>query len=100
MGYCQKQSNNKKNELELEYRNVKNEYNLAIETYANKQKNLTLAEKIERKNTIKFKEGISSSFELRQAQTQLYSSQQEYLQAIIDVINKKAELKNLLNIQK
>lgn len=89
----------KENELELEYRNVKNEYNLAIETYANKQKNLVLAEKIERKNTIKFKEGISSSFELRQAQTQLYSSQQEYLQSIIDVINKKAELKNLLNIQ-
>lgn len=90
----------KENELALNYRNVKNEYNLAIETYANKQKNLALAEKIERKNTIKFKEGISSSFELRQAQTQLYTSQQEYLQAIIDVINKKAELKNLLNIQK
>jgi outer membrane protein TolC len=89
----------KEDELELEYRNVKNEYNLAIETYDNKQKNLALAEKIERKNTIKFKEGISSSFELRQAQTQLYSSQQEYLQSIIDVINKRAELKNLLNVQ-
>ena len=73
---------------------------MAIETYANKQKNLALAEKIEHKNTIKYKEGIASSFDLRQAQTQLYSNQQEYLQAIIDVINKKAELKNLLNIQK
>ncbi len=87
----------KENELELEFQNVKNEYNLAIETYANKQKNLALAEKIERKNTIKYREGIASSFDLRQAQTQLYSNQQEYLQAIIDVINKKAELKNLLN---
>ena len=88
------------NELELKFKNAKNEYTLAIDTYNNKQKNLALAEKIEKKNTIKYKEGIASSFDLRQAQMQLYTSQQEYLQAIIDVINKKAALKNLLNIQK
>ncbi|GAA4972353.1 TolC family protein [Algibacter aquimarinus] len=87
------------NQLSLEFKNVKNEYQLAIDTYNNKQKNLALAEKIEKKNTIKFKEGVAGSFDLRQAQMQLYNSQQEYLQAIINVINKKAELKNLLNIQ-
>jgi outer membrane protein TolC len=87
-------------QLELDFKTVKNEYTLAIDTYDNKQKNLVLAEKIEYKNTIKYKEGLASSFDLRQAQTQLYTSQQEYLQAIIDVINKKAELKNVLNIQK
>lgn len=88
------------NQLQVDFKNAKNEYSLAIDTYANKQKNLTLAEKIERKNTIKYKEGIASSFDLRQAQVQLYTSQQEYLQAIIDVINKKAALTNLLNIEK
>ena len=90
----------KENQLELEFRNAKNEYTLAIDTYTNQKKNLALAEKIEYKNTVKYKEGLASSFDLRQAQTQLYSNQQNYLQAIIDVINKKAELKNLLNIQK
>ena len=89
----------KESQLKLDFKNAKNEYALAIDTYANKQKNLALAEKIEKKNTIKFKEGIAGSFDLRQAQIQLYSSQQEYLQAIIDVINKKAALKNLLNIK-
>jgi len=89
----------KENELSLQFKNAKNEYTLAIDTYTNKQKNLALAEKIEKKNTIKYKEGIASSFDLRQAQMQLYTSQQEYLQAIIDVINKKATLKNLLNIK-
>jgi outer membrane protein TolC len=89
----------KESQLKLDFKNAKNEYALAIDTYANKQKNLALAEKIEKKNTIKFKEGIAGSFDLRQAQIQLYSSQQEYLQAIIDVINKKAALKNLLNIE-
>ena len=88
------------NQLELEFKNAKNEYTLAIDTYANKQQSLALAEKIEKKNTIKYKEGIASSFDLRQAQVQLYTSQQEYLQAIIDVINKKAALINLLNIEK
>lgn len=87
------------NQLSIEFKNAKNDYQLAIDTYNNKQKNLALAEKIECKNTIKYKEGIASSFDLRQAQTQLYTSQQEYLQAIIDVINKKATLKNLLNIK-
>jgi len=87
------------NQLAIEFKNAKNEYQLAIDTYDNKQKNLALAEKIERKNIVKFKEGIASSFDLRQAQTQLYTSQQEYLQSIIDVINKKANLKNLLNIK-
>ncbi|MBJ6366714.1 TolC family protein [Snuella sp. CAU 1569] len=86
------------NQLSIEFRNAKNEYQLAIDTYGNKQKNLALAEKIEKKNIIKYREGIASSFDLRQAQIQLYTSQQEYLQAIIDVINKKATLKNLLNI--
>jgi outer membrane protein TolC len=45
----------------------------------------------------KFFEGISSSFDLRQAQTQLYSSQQGYLRAMLDVITKKAELETVLN---
>ena len=89
-----------KDQLELEYQNIKSEYTLAIDTYSNKQKNLALAEKIEKKNTIKYKEGITTSFDLRQAQLQLYTSQQEYLQSIIDVINKKAALKNLLNLKK
>jgi len=56
-----------------------------------------LAERIEKKNQIKFFEGISSSFELRQAQTQLYTTQQELLQAMLDVITTKAELETALN---
>ena len=50
-------------------------------------------------NEIKFKEGLASSFELRQAQMQLYTAQQEYLQAMVAVINTKATLENLLNIK-
>ncbi len=83
--------------LKLQIASAKSDYQFAIEDYENKKQNLNLAERIEKKNQTKFFEGIASSFELRQAQTQLYSSQQDYLQAMLDVINKKAELETVLN---
>ncbi|WP_308993168.1 TolC family protein [Mariniflexile litorale] len=83
--------------LQLETAAAKSDYQFAIEDYDNKKLNLNLAERIEKKNQTKFFEGIASSFDLRQAQTQLYTAQQEFLQAMLDVINKKAELETILN---
>ena len=83
--------------LKLQIETAKSNYQFAIEDYQNKQENLKLAERIENKNQTKFFEGIGSSFELRQAQTQLYTAQQELLQAMLDVINTKAELETALN---
>ncbi|QDO93003.1 TolC family protein [Formosa sediminum] len=84
-------------QLKLQIATAKSDYQYAIEDYTNKKLNLDLAERIEQKNEIKFFEGISSSFDLRQAQTQLYAAQQEYLQAMLDIINKKAELDAILS---
>lgn len=81
----------------LEIATAKSNYKFAIEDYDIKKDNLKLAERIENKNQTKFFEGIGSSFELRQAQTQLYTAQQELLQAMLDVINRKAELETVLN---
>ncbi len=83
--------------IKLQIASAKSDYQFAIEDYDNKKQNLNLAERIEQKNQTKFFEGIASSFELRQAQTQLYSAQQEFLQAMLDVINKKAALETALN---
>lgn len=83
--------------LNLQIQSAKSDYQFAIEDYQNKKENLALAERIEKKNQTKFFEGISSSFDLRQAQTQLYTAQQELLQTMLDVITKKAELETLLN---
>ncbi|WP_298550144.1 TolC family protein [uncultured Algibacter sp.] len=83
--------------LKLQMASAKSNYKFAIEDYENKKQNLNLAERIEKKNQTKYFEGIASSFDLRQAQTQLYASQQEFLQAMLDVINKKAELETVLN---
>ncbi len=83
--------------LLLEIAAAKSDYQFTIEDYSNKKQNLKLAERIELKNETKFFEGIASSFDLRQAQSQLYQAQQDYLQAMLDVINKKAELETVLN---
>jgi len=83
--------------LKLQIASAKSEYQFAIEDHENKKQNLKLAERIEAKNETKFFEGIASSFDLRQAQLQLYNAQQEYLQAMFDVITKKTELETILN---
>ncbi|MFD2892398.1 TolC family protein [Flavobacterium chuncheonense] len=83
--------------LLLEYQNAKNDYEFSIEQYTVSKSNLRLAERIEKKQETKFKEGISSSFEFTEAQRQLYTAQQDYLQAMIDVINRKSELDKITN---
>ncbi|NQX84744.1 MAG: TolC family protein [Flavobacteriaceae bacterium] len=82
--------------LKLQIEQAKSNYQFAIEDYDNKKESLALAERIEAKNQTKFFEGIASSFELRQAQMQLYSSQQQYLQAMLEIINKKADLETII----
>ncbi len=83
--------------IRLQLDQAKSDYILAIEQYNTTKQNLDLAERIERKNQTKYLEGLASSFELRQAQLQLYTSQQEYLQSMVDVINRKTALENIIN---
>jgi outer membrane protein TolC len=84
-------------QIRLQLENAKSNYILAIEQYETAKENLNLAERIENKNQIKYAEGLASSFELRQAQTQLYDAQQNYLQSMVEVINKKTELETVMN---
>ncbi|PWL39659.1 transporter [Flagellimonas aquimarina] len=84
-------------QIRLQLESAKSDYILSIEEYDTSKQNLKLAERIENKNQIKYSEGLATSFELRQAQTQLYSTQQEYLQSMVDVINRKTELEIILN---
>ncbi len=86
-----------KQRVNLELNSAKSNYQFAIEKYENAKKNIDLATRIEGKNQIKFTEGLSTSFDLRQAQTQLYSAQQQYFQSMLDLINSKAEIETVLN---
>jgi outer membrane protein len=79
----------------LQWEQAQSAWSLAMDNYHTSGQNLKLAERIEQKNQIKFKEGIASGFELREAQLQLYSAQSAYLQAMLDLINAKTALETL-----
>jgi len=83
--------------IKLQLKNAQSNYTYAIEEYETSKNNLGLAERIEKKNQIKYTEGLATSFELRQAQLQLYTAQQEYLQSMVNVINNKTALEIILN---
>ena len=74
-----------------------NDYQLANKSLNVNEQNMNLAISIEDKNSIKFFEGLVSSFELRQAQIQLLDSQQKYLNSVIELISIKTELETLYN---
>jgi len=81
----------------VEWQNAQNNYTLAQENYSSSQDNLALATRIEQKNTTKFFEGLVGSFELRQAQLQLYQAQQNLIQSMRQVILDKINLDTITN---
>ena len=81
----------------IEVKAAENDYKLAVENYFTNKENLELATRIEKKNQLKYFEGVTSSFELREAQLQLYSAQNNYIKSIQEVIQKKLSLQTILN---
>ena len=88
--------NEKQKELKLQYDKVKAEYEHSFKNYQIAKENMVLAERIAKKEEIKFKEGVGNSFQLNQARMQLYQTQQQYLKSIIDIITKKVQLENII----
>jgi len=85
-----------KKRIIIELDNAESEYQYAVSSYNSNVENVKLAEKIERKNQIKFTEGLISGLDLRQAQIQLYSIQNQLIQSMLEVINKKTNLEGIL----
>ncbi|MDA8595483.1 TolC family protein [Flavobacteriaceae bacterium] len=86
-------------QLELDLREAQSQYQFSLDNFDTAKRSLDLAERIERKENTKYFEGLSTSFNLTDAQNQLYSSQRNYLQAIYEIITAKAKLDNALNIK-
>lgn len=89
--------NNVRRELEIQVKRAENDLFFATNDLDTKKQALSLAQRIEQKNQIKFFEGLATSFELSQAQTQLYTAQQQYMQAMFEVLNKHIALDVLIN---
>ncbi len=89
---------NTQRKLAIDFKRLQNEYEHSLNEVNTARQNWELARKIERKEQIKFKEGVGNSFQLAQARMQLYAMQQNYLKALTDVLTKKTELENFLGV--
>lgn len=84
--------------LILSYEQSKNSLRTAWDKLETEKKSLSLSENIYNKTIIKYKEGISSSLDLTMAQNQYLSTQGNYLSAMVELLNAKAELDKVLNV--
>lgn len=83
--------------IKLEISRAKSEYEFAVENLEIKKEALELSESIAKKNEIKFFEGLATSFDLSQAQRQLYSAQEDYLSSMLNILTKRIDLEALIS---
>ena len=88
---------NTANKIKLEINTARSNYEFAVEDYEIKKTALDLSKNIATKNEIKFFEGLTTSFDLSQAQRQLYVAQQDYLQSMLNILLKRVDLETLIN---
>jgi len=69
----------------------------AFEKYINESSNLELSKKILDKTMLKYKEGLASSMEITQANSQFLSAQSNYFTAVNELLAAKNKLDNILN---
>jgi outer membrane protein TolC len=83
---------NAENGLKLAAESAKINFNFAAESMKTMKNSLELADRIQQKTLIKYKEGVSSSMELNQAQMQYLSAQANYINSIYTLLTAKAEM--------
>lgn len=76
----------------LQVQNARLQYENARKTLENREKSLDIIEDIYNKTLIKFREGVGSSIELTQAESQLYEAQGKYINALYDLLVSKTDL--------
>ncbi len=82
--------------LTMAYNRAKSDYQFALDNYMTQEKNVGISTKIRDRTLIKFKEGLSSSLDLTQAENQLLTTQSDYLNALQGMLTAKENLKKAI----
>lgn len=82
--------------IQLELMQNQTAYANALESFEAQKENLELAERIFNVATAKYNEGVGSSLEVESAQSSLYQTQLSYINALMDLVQAKADLKKTL----
>ncbi len=83
--------------LRLEHLQRSSDVVTAQDLYRNERERMELARRIFDRTSIKFTEGLASSFELTQEQAQYLTAQQQYIQRLVDLVNARTELRRALD---
>lgn len=78
--------------LSIQYEQARNDFLVAFETYHLQKQNLNLARRIYSNKLEKYKNGMTSSLDLNQAQTQMLEIQSKYFQSLVDMLNAKIKI--------
>lgn len=78
--------------LKSELYSKSTDYENALASYQTAQELIKLSNEIYRKQNIKFKEGLGTSFELLQSENQLYEAQGKYYQSALELIQSAVRL--------
>jgi Outer membrane protein len=87
-----------KSALTVQYLQAKSEFNNALTTYRLQSDNVALAKRLRDKARIKFLEGISSSLDYSQAETQYQQTVAAMLASANETLNKRIALENVLGM--
>lgn len=83
--------------LQLQINQATTNYTLAQQTLELKRKSIEVAQQVFDDNQILYKEGVVSSIELTQSQSQLLQTQTEYTNALYELVKAKVALDKLAN---
>jgi len=82
--------------LNMQFEQAKVDYNTAFSKYLNEAENTKLTKKIYNKTLVKYREGVASSLDLSQVQSQHLQAQINYYNAILELIQAKTSLDKLM----
>ncbi len=83
---------NLKNALNLEASQASVTYTNGLQTLNNQKKSQALAKEVLRVSKIKYQQGVGSSIEVTQAQTELENADNQYIQGLYDALVSKVDL--------
>lgn len=86
--------------LILQVQRAKSDYTSSYSIYINQKDGLKIAEKINNNSMKKYTEGMISSMELNQTQTQYLETEARYIKSLLDLFNSTSQLNKALGIIK
>ena len=85
--------------LIMEFETARSSYATAFSNFTTNKESMTLSKKVYDKTVIKYKEGVSTSFELTQNQAQFLTAESNYYNSVLSLLNDQAKLDRILEYQ-